>query len=213
VGEEILTLITFKKKLLENHQQKILFFDTYFGNYPSEKRVGFFLDSCFGFSRDIFLVKQKIQRFLDKFSYELNFVGKIINNHETRLSKSFGPNITKSIRFISQISREKICYFNKIKGILIDLLAVYRYFEKPFEAFFWPFLPNLIITDKNIIKPITKEFIFHKKTRLDFILNNNFKKKKSNNLIHTNLLNFNSFIYSNENFVPIIEDLTDNLFL
>jgi predicted ATPase len=213
LGKEILTLITFKKKLLENYQQRILFFDTYFGNYLSEKRNGLFLESYFGFYRDIFLVKQKIQRILDKFSYELNFVGKIINNQETNLSKSLGPNITKSIRFISQISREKNCYFNKIKGILLDLLAVYRYFEKPFEAFFWPFLPNLIITDKNVIKLITNDFIFHKKTRLDFILSNNFKKKKFTNPIHTNLLSFNSFIYSNENFIPIIEDLTDNLFL
>jgi len=211
--KKISTSITFKIKSLGNQQQKILFFNSYFGNSLSEKRIKFFLDHYFDFSRKIFLIKQKIQRILDKFSYEENFVVKMLSNQETNLSKSFGEKITQSIRFASGILRKNKNYIKKVKGILLDLLAVYKYFEKPFEAFFWHYFPKLVITDKNIIPLINQELVAHKKTRLEFILNLNFKKKRFLDPKHPALLNFKSFIYSNENFLPVIKNLANNLFL
>ena len=211
----IIKFIPYRFKIDElKKQQKIrIYLQQDFVFYLSKKNMNFFLNSIDCFSRDIFLKKQHAWRFLDHLKYEIKFLEKILENQEKNLCRFFGSNISKNIRLISEISRNKKMFSNKINGILLDIIAVYKHFEKPVEAFLFFLFPTLIIENKEIIPLLLKELDVDRKIKINFIENKESEKIFLLNLKNSKMVHLNSFLFSNKKFSALIASLIGNTFL
>lgn len=203
----------FRIKDTKKQQHWKVYFQKKFQNHISKNNQDSFLNSNLSFSRGIFLVKQKLLRLLDQLTYEIKFVEKIIINQEVNLCKFFGSNISKSIKIISEIRRNKNEYLGKIEGILLDILAVYKNFGKPVEAILYRLLPSIIVAHKNIIPLIITKFRLQKSVNLNIIVNKKNEKKNFLNLKNSKLINFNSILFSHQKYSSTIYSLIGNIFL
>ena len=198
-------------KFTLNDQYKKIKSNIFFVEYFSSKDYNLGFNSNVEFLHKIFINRQQGLRFLDQFFYEINFVKETLKNREKNLCKFFGPEISTSIRFLSEIVKNNHKYSNKVHGILLDLIIVYKYFEKPVEAFLWKMFPSIVLDDENIFVDVTTELKKYKKVRLNFILNQ--KKKKYFNLKNPKMINFESFVFSNSKISSIVKNLIGNTFL
>ena len=203
----------FRIKDIEKQQGWTVYFQKKFLNYISKNNPDSFLNSNFDFSRGIFLVKQKLLRLLDQLTYEIKFIEKIIINQEVNLCKFFGSNISKSIKIISEITRNKNIFMGKIEGILLDLIAVYKIFEKPAETILYRFLSSIIVAHKNTIPLIITKFRKQKSFILDIIVNKENQKTNFLNLKNSKLINFNSILFSQQKYSSTFYSLIGNIFL
>jgi len=141
------------------------------------------------------------------------YVEKILLNKEKFLSNSFGLNISKSIRLISEFIRNKKTYFDRITGIVLDLISVYKYFEKSIEIFLWDLFPSLIVKDKHILAIIIKELDRSTNTKLNIMINKEYNKIDSLILDHPKIINLNSIIFSNQKISGLVGNLITNTYL
>lgn len=185
----------------------------YFKNNLSDLNLRVSINSDFIFSRNIYQYKQKVLRLSDQLLYEINFVKKILLNSENNLYKFLGTTISDNISSISELIRKKIIDENRIKGILLDLIAIYRYFEKPVQNLLSQYLPCLIVQDKDVISLIKKNSTTLKNFNLEILVNGKNEPIYFTNIKNSKLLDFNSIIFTNSEFSSLIRSLVGNSFL
>ena len=116
--------------------------------------------------------------------YENNFVKKVLVNYENNLCKFLGTTVSDNIGFVSEIIRKKEVNEKRIKGILLDLLAIFKYFEKPVQALLSDYFPYLVVEDKEVVFLIMWSLFFAEFSNIPNCFNYLLIKAKANpNLI------------------------------
>ena len=203
-----ITVQTFKKQ-----QQQKIYFHEYLPSYSFQKSFTLRPNFKYNISKKVFILKQKTLRFLDQFSYEIDFVEKILLNRENNLCKLFGATISRSIKLISTILKNKNIFSDKINGILLDLIVIYRYFEKPVEAFLWKSFSSLIVKDNGVMSLLQQELQRFRNFELNFILNSEIEELKTLNFKNSKIVNFDSIIFSNSKVSPLVKNIVGQTFL
>jgi len=202
-----------KHEILKKSFKTILDFREKFNIHGNKKNLSLMFVSNYNFTRDIFFKKKRSLQFSEQLSYEINFVEKILINKEKILSKFFGAKVSKSIRIISDFTKSKGKYVERITGILLDLISVYKYFVKPIEIFLWSLFPSLIVQDKTVHDSIISELNRTANTNLNLIINKEYKRNISINLKHPKMIKLNSIIFSTHKISNLVENLIANTYL